>query len=749
MAIVKISDLPLVDSPVEGTDLFVVVQDNVTKKAYASDIQTYVGFEEVQTATAGQTVFNLTTMTYAAGANNLMVFVDGVNQYEGSSYVETDNNTVTFTQGLHVGALVKFSTVQTQTSLVNSAGAVTFLQAGTGAVARSVQSKLREEVSVTDFGADTTGTIDCTAALQAAVASGAKSIYFPRGNYIVSAAHTINLINDVEIYGEGVITYSGSTLANNIWTFVCGGYNFILSGLTFIGSNLAAGGVYVRNTTSMTGDLPNATVKGCVFKNFRMLAVTDRNFGLLVAGSFNTVYITGNRVENITRAAGTGVVSISGTTGIGASVVNLGGGELRWIRQCIHTGNSISNISGGDAAGSAANYDYDGIVFASPNPSNFPSADGSHKVFPPSLFISSGNTYTNCRGRAIKVQGIGNISDEKIVRNAGYCISGGSVEIDLQYGVGTITNIAYMYYDYLSGGVATSPLNGGVVLAQVYQGVYYNEKSTGAVVDTLTIYNEIKSGIANADINGIVSATLGYGDAIDRPLVSISNVIVNRNGIGCIVTSDFPPTNAGLLSLNNISVAKINHAAVLVSNTNAGRILNATNIINLDGVKTPANAKPFFADSSTYAGAGWGGIVNGFNIQGFQLDYVGSTASTKQTPMLVGGALTGLESHGALSVQSVSIADDASYAFERRGLTPNRALIGITVDYDSTTNGVLSCSDNAIYVIAARSPNSFEASTTGTNPDVDNKVNLWFTGGKLNIKNRLGSSRIFTIWFLG
>ena len=48
MAIVKISDLPLVDSPVEGTDLFVVVQDNVTKKAYASDIQTYVGFEEVQ-----------------------------------------------------------------------------------------------------------------------------------------------------------------------------------------------------------------------------------------------------------------------------------------------------------------------------------------------------------------------------------------------------------------------------------------------------------------------------------------------------------------------------------------------------------------------------------------------------------------------------------------------------------------------------------------------------------------------------
>jgi hypothetical protein len=194
MAIVKISDLPLVDSPVEGTDLFVVVQDNVTKKAYASDIQTYVGFEEVQTATAGQTVFNLTTMTYAAGANNLMVFVDGVNQYEGSSYVETDNNTVTFTQGLHVGALVKFSTVQTVSTIDTSSANILFTQGGTGAVTRSVQSKLRDTINVKDFGAVGNGSTNDTAALQAAIdATPAGGVlYFPPGNYITSAALQIN-----------------------------------------------------------------------------------------------------------------------------------------------------------------------------------------------------------------------------------------------------------------------------------------------------------------------------------------------------------------------------------------------------------------------------------------------------------------------------------------------------------------------------------------------------------------------------
>ena len=200
MAIVKISDLPLVDAPVEGTDLFVVVQDNVTKKAYASDIQTYVGFEEVQTATAGQTVFNLTQITYAAGANNLQVFVDGVNQYEGSSYTETDNNTVTFSQGLHEGALVKFSTVQTQTSEVANAGAVTFLQAGTGAVPTNVQAKLRETVSVKDFGAQGDGVTDDTAAIQAALdycEINGYAIQGVPGTYLITNTLVINCSGDM------------------------------------------------------------------------------------------------------------------------------------------------------------------------------------------------------------------------------------------------------------------------------------------------------------------------------------------------------------------------------------------------------------------------------------------------------------------------------------------------------------------------------------------------------------------------
>ena len=59
------------------------------------------------------------------------------------------------------------------TTLGTSAGSnsVGFLQAGTGATARTVQAKLRETISVTDFGADPTGVNDSTAAIQAAINS--------------------------------------------------------------------------------------------------------------------------------------------------------------------------------------------------------------------------------------------------------------------------------------------------------------------------------------------------------------------------------------------------------------------------------------------------------------------------------------------------------------------------------------------------------------------------------------------------
>jgi len=67
---------------------------------------------------------------------------------------------------------------------------VGFIQTGAGTVASTAQTKLRESVSVKDFGAVGDGVADDTAAMQAAHNTG-KLIYYPEGTYLFSPTVTI------------------------------------------------------------------------------------------------------------------------------------------------------------------------------------------------------------------------------------------------------------------------------------------------------------------------------------------------------------------------------------------------------------------------------------------------------------------------------------------------------------------------------------------------------------------------------
>jgi hypothetical protein len=78
---------------------------------------------------------------------------------------------------------------------------VAFIQAGTGAVTRTAQAKMRDVVSVKDFGAVGDGVADDTAAIQAAINSGAKTILLPTGTYLVSSS--IRLKTGQTITGDG------------------------------------------------------------------------------------------------------------------------------------------------------------------------------------------------------------------------------------------------------------------------------------------------------------------------------------------------------------------------------------------------------------------------------------------------------------------------------------------------------------------------------------------------------------------
>ena len=73
-----------------------------------------------------------------------------------------------------------------------------FRQTGTGATARTVDAKLKDTVSVKDFGAVGDGTTDDTAAIQAAI-NASFSVYVPTGTYMCA---NILMRSNLHIYGQ-------------------------------------------------------------------------------------------------------------------------------------------------------------------------------------------------------------------------------------------------------------------------------------------------------------------------------------------------------------------------------------------------------------------------------------------------------------------------------------------------------------------------------------------------------------------
>jgi hypothetical protein len=268
--------------------------------------------KETQTATSGQTVFNLTTMVYNPGINSLSVYVDGVYQ-NPSTYTENTTTRITFSAGLHVGAIVDFvalsineitgaadsttvtytpnaqSLYGTSTLTVKSAldqisnqstgsSKVGFLQSGTGAVNRTVQDKLRDTVSVKDFGAVGDGVTDDTASIQAAIdalsTSGGGILTFEPKTYIIKNTSGLGCLiakSNVTLIGTGASTVIklGAAAGNCALFYSASAVsNITIDGVVFDGNSgvitaYDTYGIWLENVTRLT-------INNCVFQNLRL-----------------------------------------------------------------------------------------------------------------------------------------------------------------------------------------------------------------------------------------------------------------------------------------------------------------------------------------------------------------------------------------------------------------------------------------------------------------------------------------------
>ena len=164
------------------------------------------------------------------------------------------------------------------TALAASSGSslIGFLQAGTGAQARTVQSKLREWVSVKDFGAVGDGLTDDTAAIQAAIDQAnviGGDVLFEELTYITS---TLLPKSNVTLQLNGATLKLKSATNERIFSGGAGGINFAVLNGTLDGNQANNAGNYNLSGASNFVDWDGLTFRNIVWQNvYRASLILD------------------------------------------------------------------------------------------------------------------------------------------------------------------------------------------------------------------------------------------------------------------------------------------------------------------------------------------------------------------------------------------------------------------------------------------------------------------------------------------
>ena len=194
---------------------------------------------------------------------------------------------------------------------------LSFTQSGTGATARTVDSKLKDVVSVKDFGAVGNGIADDTAAIQAAItAVDSGTVFFPKGNYKTTAKLTTAYGKNIKLQGSliyggtGITAFHADHVFQYGWTVTIDGIGFSRDA-SFVAAAKAAlkSGIHSDDTGGAINGAAYTSITNCVanghYVGIRMHGThqfaenntcNDNRIGMQLLGAVHT--LNQNATEN-------------------------------------------------------------------------------------------------------------------------------------------------------------------------------------------------------------------------------------------------------------------------------------------------------------------------------------------------------------------------------------------------------------------------------------------------------------------
>jgi hypothetical protein len=648
--------------------------------------------------------------------NATSVYIDGI--YQSKDNYGLTGAMLTFTAAPPL--LSDIEVVIQDSSLIvggSSSQQITYNQGGTGAVTRTVQSRLRDYVSVKDFGAVGDGVADDTVALTNAIAAQVP-LSFGDETYKITAPITQTLTKDVLWEGRGgkIVYANPSHTEYAIRLSDATGVDIVINDLTIDGTKQTNKILEVLNNTSNSTPT-NFVANELRLDNCKRLNTFSGGDAILLRGAFEDITFNGGWVKDCELPTGQGTPGTVGISGISATSYS----ATSYVRRLTLNGTLIEKVYSSDLSYTS---DQDGLRYFAPDVSG-----GASGKVESDCVIMGGSRFVNCYGRSIKTQ-VRNtvVRDSHFQRTEGLTGGVGNAEINAQSGSQTVNACSFSY--------SNSQIPDAVVAGSTSVGFSAStairdcEVTLGSGTDLAIFYLSFPSVVSadpftncvvqNCKIFGTVTKFVDFTTNSERNHLTISDNWVDEVAVEATT------------SQRNLIYIRTSGSAPRYAYVNArGNVYSGSNTVYLGRDSVSGTAMD--ASWSAYDNFGF---VNNWNAQV-------NDGADPLSSHAIAAKLTGEElsiNKGYFGMQSKTIADGATETFDFR--QSNASLIILQSSGGVQQYAIFTASSTT----ASINVGTDVALGTTTNPGTGD-FNVWRSGtGQISVENDSGSSRTVSVW---